>query len=276
MRARRSCDLTPAARNPKSKFSTTAFNGNSANCWNTTERLGPGPVTGFPATVTDPDVGNSRPAAIRRHVVLPHPDGPTIATNSLARTSKLTSSTAGRAWPSRRKRRPTRLKTILLIAGAQSWASGAVSAVANKPGASAFAVTPCLDHACACARVSCASAPFDAPYGALSAKACTDCSDAILMIRPQLFAIIAGASLCARKNGASRLMRIVASHASSVTSSIGARRLMPAAQTKISGAPKQSEAREAHALRAPRSARSQDTLAAHAPERSISEHVASS
>src|SRR5438093_8312872 len=144
----------------------------------------------------------------------------------------------------------------------ESLASGAVSAVAKKPGAIAFAFTPYLDQAWACARVSCASAPFDAPYGALSAKARTDCSDAMLMIRPQLFAIIAGASLCARRNGASRLTRIVASHAASVTSSIGARRLTPAAQTRMSGAPKRALARAAHAFSAMRSARSQGKLAA--------------
>ena len=49
-----------------------------------------------------PGVGNSSPAAMRRHVVLPQPDGPTMATNSLSRTSKLTSSSAGKSLPSRR------------------------------------------------------------------------------------------------------------------------------------------------------------------------------
>src|SRR5436190_15466822 len=48
-------------------FCATVFHGKSANCWNTTERSGPGPVTGFPATVTDPDVEipGPRPSAGR-------------------------------------------------------------------------------------------------------------------------------------------------------------------------------------------------------------------
>ena len=58
------------------------------------------------------------------------------------------------------------------------------------------------------------------------------------MMRPQPFAIIAGASACARKNGASRLIASTASQSASVTSSIGFRMLMPAALTRMSGAPK--------------------------------------
>src|SRR6266478_5970201 len=54
MRERRSSVATPAARKPKSIFSTTLFQGNSANCWNTTERSGPGPVTRLFPTVSEP------------------------------------------------------------------------------------------------------------------------------------------------------------------------------------------------------------------------------
>ena len=45
---------------------------------------------------------------MRRQVVLPHPDGPTMVTNSLSRTSKLTSSSVGKSRPSRRNTRLTR------------------------------------------------------------------------------------------------------------------------------------------------------------------------
>jgi hypothetical protein len=101
-------------RSPKSMFCVTVFHGKSANCWKTTERSGPGPVTALPPTLTSPAPGNSSPAAIRRHVVLPQPDGPTIVTNSLSRTSKLTSSSVGKSRPSRLNTRLTRSKTMLL------------------------------------------------------------------------------------------------------------------------------------------------------------------
>src|SRR5215468_916394 len=41
-----------------------------------------------------PSVGASNPAIIRRHVVLPEPDGPSIEKNSPSRTSRSTPSTA--------------------------------------------------------------------------------------------------------------------------------------------------------------------------------------
>src|ERR1700686_2082556 len=121
MREPRSSVATPAARKPKSIFSTTLFHGNSANCWNTTERSGPGPVTRLLPTVSEPVVGKSSPAAMRRHVVLPQPEGPTTATNSFSRTSKLTLSTAAIFLPSRRNSRVTPSNTILLIAEARGF-----------------------------------------------------------------------------------------------------------------------------------------------------------
>src|SRR6185312_13708086 len=42
----------------------------------------PGPVTGLPSICTSPALACSSPATIRRNVVLPHPDGPTIEMNS--------------------------------------------------------------------------------------------------------------------------------------------------------------------------------------------------
>ena len=77
-------------------LSNTVFQGNRANCWKTTARSGPGAVTGRPSTLTKPAVGNSNPAARRRHVVLPHPDGPTTATNSFSATARSTRSTAAK------------------------------------------------------------------------------------------------------------------------------------------------------------------------------------
>src|SRR3954462_12177195 len=51
----------------------------------------------WPASVIPPEVGVSRPATIRRVVVLPHPDGPRRAKNEPRGTSRSRSSTAVKA-----------------------------------------------------------------------------------------------------------------------------------------------------------------------------------
>src|SRR5262245_55213558 len=56
--------------------------------------VGLGPSTGIPLSRIRPSVGRSRPATRLRMVLFPQPDGPTTATNSPARTSKLTHSIA--------------------------------------------------------------------------------------------------------------------------------------------------------------------------------------
>src|SRR5689334_11171865 len=50
-----------------------------------------------PASLIVPDVGVSRPATIRRVVVLPHPDGPSRAKNEPLGTSRSSASTALKA-----------------------------------------------------------------------------------------------------------------------------------------------------------------------------------
>ena len=60
-----------------------------------------GPVTGRPSRRRVPEVGRRRPAMIRSNVVLPHPDGPTIVTNSPgAMSSEMSASaaTTDRSW----------------------------------------------------------------------------------------------------------------------------------------------------------------------------------
>jgi hypothetical protein len=58
-------------------------------------RLGPARTT--PSNLTSPRSGRSKPAITLSRVDLPQPDGPTMATNSPSRTSKLTPSTTGSA-----------------------------------------------------------------------------------------------------------------------------------------------------------------------------------
>ena len=71
--------------------------GNSAYCWNTvlTSRLFGGTVdTSWPSSRIAPEVGVSNPAIIRRVVVFPQPDGPSIEKNSPEAIEKSASRTA--------------------------------------------------------------------------------------------------------------------------------------------------------------------------------------
>src|SRR6185503_17650547 len=61
----------------------------------------PGPRTGLPSISMRPDVGLMRPSTILMKVVLPHPLGPTSATNVLSSTLTLTSARATKRLPSR-------------------------------------------------------------------------------------------------------------------------------------------------------------------------------
>src|SRR5690349_12335883 len=61
--------------------------------------LGLGRVTSTPSTRTIPSSARSSPATMFMSVDLPHPEGPTMATNSLSATEKLTPSTTGSLEP---------------------------------------------------------------------------------------------------------------------------------------------------------------------------------
>src|SRR5438034_1957150 len=82
---------------PKPMLSATVMFGNRAYDWKTIPTLrwlGGRLVMSLPSTVIVPPVGRSKPAIIRRVVVLPQPDGPRKDTNSPRATSRLKSSTA--------------------------------------------------------------------------------------------------------------------------------------------------------------------------------------
>src|SRR5215207_5923066 len=76
-----------ASSSGSSTFSRTDRHSSSTGFWNIIPISGGGPATRRPWTSTVPDVGLSRPASRLRNVDLPHPDGPTNATNSPGRTS---------------------------------------------------------------------------------------------------------------------------------------------------------------------------------------------
>src|SRR6056297_837689 len=80
-------------------------------------------------------------------------------------------------------------------------------------------------------------------------------------MRPHPCARIAGTRCCDRKNGTARLRVMVMSQPSDVTASAASRVLMPAACTRMSGAPKGSAARAARSARPARSLRSQGRAA---------------
>ena len=84
-RRRRSLRGTPWHFRGKAMLSWTFICGYSAKSWNmnaTSRRDARRGVTSSPSIRICPEVGSSRPAIIRRVVVLPHPEGPSITKNS--------------------------------------------------------------------------------------------------------------------------------------------------------------------------------------------------
>ena len=73
-------------RAPRHSSSAARWKANPMSCC--------GPVTGRPSSDTVPSVGLTSPATTLSSVDFPHPDGPTIVTNSPASTRMVTSSSA--------------------------------------------------------------------------------------------------------------------------------------------------------------------------------------
>ena len=71
--------------------------GSSEGAWNAMPLIFSGPVTGAPPMWMLPRLGIFSPVVSFMKVDLPHPDGPTIATNSPSFTLREMSSTAN--WP---------------------------------------------------------------------------------------------------------------------------------------------------------------------------------
>src|SRR5581483_1551642 len=78
---------------PNIRFSRTVSQGNTDPCCEIRIPLELGLVRGAPSMSTAPASGATKPAIMFNNVDLPHPDGPTMATNSPSRTLKLTFST---------------------------------------------------------------------------------------------------------------------------------------------------------------------------------------
>ena len=172
--------------------------------------------------------------------------------------------------------RPIIVCAAAAAARAGSARTGAVRAVLKNPGAIALHVMPCADQASAMARVSCASPPLLAPYGALSGNALADCSEVTLTMRPNARAFMPGASTCVSLNGAARLSARVKSQSASRTSMNGWRRLTPAALTRMSTPPLSFSTRPAASRSCATSVRSAATAAATSPSDRNDATVASS
>ena len=95
--ARRSAGASPTCSNGKSTFASTVHQGSSAKSWNTKVSGLRLPAGGAPRSSAAPEAGRSRPPRIDNSVLLPQPDGPTIATTSPAATSNETSSSTSSA-----------------------------------------------------------------------------------------------------------------------------------------------------------------------------------
>src|SRR5678815_4348543 len=79
------------------RFSCTVSHGNTEPCCEIMMPLRLGPLRSAPSIRMVPRSARSKPAITLSKVDLPQPDGPTIATNSPSRTSKLTPSTTARS-----------------------------------------------------------------------------------------------------------------------------------------------------------------------------------
>src|SRR5215216_6758928 len=90
-------------RRPKATFSKTSMWGKSAYCWKTmltSRRKGGTPTMSRPCSRIWPLVGSSKPAIMRRVVVLPQPDGPSREKNSPSANSFSTAASSFAASPS--------------------------------------------------------------------------------------------------------------------------------------------------------------------------------
>src|SRR5579863_34752 len=81
---------------PNSRFSRTVSQGNTEPCCEMRIPRGSGLECRVPSITTAPASGRMNPAIRLRSVVLPQPEGPTMATNSPSRTLKLTLSMTSR------------------------------------------------------------------------------------------------------------------------------------------------------------------------------------
>ena len=93
-RSRYARGLSPRSSTCTSTLSSTLRQSSSTGLWNTMPTSVCGRSTSRPPTRTSPALGRCSPATIRSSVLLPQPDGPTIARNSPSRIARSIGSSA--------------------------------------------------------------------------------------------------------------------------------------------------------------------------------------
>src|SRR3984957_4594669 len=97
VRLRSAGPMEPATSRPMMALASTVRHGSRLSFWNTKPRSEPGSFTERPSSSTSPDEARSRPATMRKNVVLPQPLGPTTEMNSPRSTSRLMPRSASRS-----------------------------------------------------------------------------------------------------------------------------------------------------------------------------------
>src|SRR5579862_167266 len=116
VRLRSSAPMEPATSRPMMALASTVRHGKRLSFWNTKPRSVPGSRTARPSSSTSPEDACSRPATMRKNVVLPQPLGPTTEMNSPRATSRLMPRSASRP-PNDFDKRVTASLAVMLILG---------------------------------------------------------------------------------------------------------------------------------------------------------------
>src|SRR5258706_322026 len=96
--SREQCGCTISSGNMT--LASVVRQGSSVGFWKAIPAMLSGPVTSRPLTMTAPAVGGHKPVTTFIRVDLPHPDGPTTATNSPGATARVVPSSASVPSPS--------------------------------------------------------------------------------------------------------------------------------------------------------------------------------
>src|SRR5580700_4959817 len=116
VRLRSAAPIEPATSRPMMALASTVRHGSRLSFWNTKPRSLPGWRTARPSSSTSPEDARSRPATMRKNVVLPQPLGPTTAMNSPRATSRLMPRSASRS-PNDFDKRVTASLAVMLVLG---------------------------------------------------------------------------------------------------------------------------------------------------------------
>src|SRR5580698_8377995 len=116
VRLRSAAPIEPATSRPMMALASTVRHGRRLSFWNTKPRSLPGSRTARPSSRTSPALACSRPATMRKNVVLPQPLGPTTEMNSPRSTVRPMPRKASRS-PNVFDNRVTASLAVMLVLG---------------------------------------------------------------------------------------------------------------------------------------------------------------